>query len=284
MSELTQALQKARQDKGMSLTDIQEITKIQRRYLEAIEAGNFDVLPGHFYARAFIKNYAEAVGLDSEKLLSEYGSELPSPPKVEEAPTPLRQSRQPRKEGSDGSGKWMSRVLLYLFVILVLVVIGGAIKWLNGQNAAPQAPTQKTQPSTPAADKSKMPVPPPEKAVVPKPATPAPAPQPTTDGKLTPAPKTGSTINYDLTGAQTVKVKVTVKTGAHWMSIGNENGMLDQATLNEGESRDFEVKEGSEVRLSIVRARDVDVLVNGQPVDTSGARKSGSQKIKIVRK
>ena len=282
MSELAHVLQKARQDKGMSLVDIQETTKIQRRYLEAIEAGKFDVLPGHFYARAFIKNYAEAVGLDSEQLLSEYSSELPSPPKVEETPTPLRQSRQPRKEG--GSGKWMSRVLLYLFVILVLVVIGGAIKWLNGQNAAPEAPTPQTQPTTPAADKSKMPVPPPTKPETQKPATPAPLPQPAAEGKLTPAPKTGSTLNYDLTGAQTIKVKVTVKTGAHWMSVSNENGMLEQATLKEGESREFEVKEGNQALLSIVRARDVDVLVNGQPVDTSGARKNGSQKIKIVRK
>lgn len=58
MSELGQVLQRAREEKGITLDDIQRITKIQRRYLEAIERGHFHVLPGHFYARAFIKSYA----------------------------------------------------------------------------------------------------------------------------------------------------------------------------------------------------------------------------------
>src|SRR5690625_6277344 len=46
--------------------------------MEAIEKGNFHILPGTFYTRAFIKEYAYAVGLDADALLIEHDVELPS--------------------------------------------------------------------------------------------------------------------------------------------------------------------------------------------------------------
>ena len=60
--EIGENLREAREAKEISLDDIQEMTKIQKRYLVAIEAEDFHVLPGRFYARAFIKEYAQAVG------------------------------------------------------------------------------------------------------------------------------------------------------------------------------------------------------------------------------
>ncbi|MDG0793610.1 helix-turn-helix domain-containing protein [Cohnella ginsengisoli] len=57
---------------GYTLDDIQEITKIRKRYLEAIESGDYKVLPGSFYVRAFVKTYAETVGLDAEEVLRLY--------------------------------------------------------------------------------------------------------------------------------------------------------------------------------------------------------------------
>ena len=64
MTELGARLKEARLAKGYSLEDLQEITKIQKRYLIGIEEGNYSIMPGSFYVRAFIKQYAEAVGLE----------------------------------------------------------------------------------------------------------------------------------------------------------------------------------------------------------------------------
>ena len=47
----------------MSIEDVEKITKIQRRYLTAIENDDFDQLPGDFYVRAFIRQFADVVGL-----------------------------------------------------------------------------------------------------------------------------------------------------------------------------------------------------------------------------
>ncbi len=84
MSELGQQLREARLQKGMSLDDVQEMTKIRKRYLEAIEAGDYKVLPGSFYVRAFIKTYAEAVGINPEELLEGHKQDVP---KTEAEPT-----------------------------------------------------------------------------------------------------------------------------------------------------------------------------------------------------
>lgn len=77
MSELGQQLREARLQKGMSLDDVQEMTKIRKRYLEAIEAGDYKVLPGSFYVRAFIKTYAETVGLNPDELLEGHKKTYP---------------------------------------------------------------------------------------------------------------------------------------------------------------------------------------------------------------
>ncbi|GAF41063.1 hypothetical protein FC83_GL001138 [Agrilactobacillus composti DSM 18527 = JCM 14202] len=72
MNELGQKLRQARIDKGYTIDDLQQITKIQKRYLLAIEEGNLDQLPGKFYVNAFIRQYAQTVGLDGQALLKEY--------------------------------------------------------------------------------------------------------------------------------------------------------------------------------------------------------------------
>ncbi len=47
-----------------------KLLKFKNVYVSAIEEGNFSMMPGTlFYVRAFIKQYAEAVGLDSTELL-----------------------------------------------------------------------------------------------------------------------------------------------------------------------------------------------------------------------
>lgn len=71
-------LKAARTAKGLTIDDLQQITKIQKRYLIAIEDEQFDKLPGDFYVRAFVKQYADTVDLDGNALLEEYRDQLPS--------------------------------------------------------------------------------------------------------------------------------------------------------------------------------------------------------------
>lgn len=120
MSELGRHLKEARLQKGMSLDDVQEVTKIRKKYLEAIEAGDYKVLPGSFYVRAFIKTYAEAVGVNPDELMEEHGN-VPAAP-VDTTMETVIQKRSRRPE-TERNSKWLPTVLMWTFPVLIIVVI-----------------------------------------------------------------------------------------------------------------------------------------------------------------
>lgn len=61
---LGQKLQKAREDKKIALEDVCDFLKIRRFFLESIEKGQFDKLPGTVYTVGFIRSYAQYLGVD----------------------------------------------------------------------------------------------------------------------------------------------------------------------------------------------------------------------------
>ena len=73
LNKFAEKLKNTREKNNITLSQIFEDTRIDIKYLEAIESGNFDVMP-EFYIRAFLREYGSAIGLDGEELLSEYNS------------------------------------------------------------------------------------------------------------------------------------------------------------------------------------------------------------------
>ncbi|WP_176222243.1 helix-turn-helix domain-containing protein [Tuberibacillus sp. Marseille-P3662] len=122
MSELGQLLKETRDNQNMTLEDLQEITKIQKRYLEAIENGDYTKLPGKFYARAFVKSYAEAVGLDPYDLFEQYDHELP---KVHDVinDLPSRSQTQSFSPKPSAFNTLMPKILLGILIVGLVVAI-----------------------------------------------------------------------------------------------------------------------------------------------------------------
>lgn len=58
--------------KGLSLDEISKKTKINKKYLEALENEVVDIFPGEVYLRGFLRNYASFLGLDPDELISDY--------------------------------------------------------------------------------------------------------------------------------------------------------------------------------------------------------------------
>jgi cytoskeletal protein RodZ len=61
-----------RRNRGISLAQIAESTKISVRSLEAIERGDFNKLPGGIYNTSYIRQYARAIDYDESAILSHY--------------------------------------------------------------------------------------------------------------------------------------------------------------------------------------------------------------------
>src|SRR5471030_2261819 len=65
-------LRDQREARGLTVADIEKQIRIRRHYVEALEAGRFDLLPGAAYIPAFLRAYATHVGLEPEKVLTAY--------------------------------------------------------------------------------------------------------------------------------------------------------------------------------------------------------------------
>jgi transcriptional regulator with XRE-family HTH domain len=72
MDELGHILREARETKGLTLEEAQEETRINRKYLAALENSEYDKLPTPVHVRGFLRNYAHFLGLDAQPLLERY--------------------------------------------------------------------------------------------------------------------------------------------------------------------------------------------------------------------
>ena len=67
----------AREQRGVSLRQIAEITKISVSQLEALERNDISRLPGGIFSRAFVRSYAAEVGVDPEQTVRDFLSQFP---------------------------------------------------------------------------------------------------------------------------------------------------------------------------------------------------------------
>lgn len=71
--ELADELKKARQNKNLTLEQVSSKTKIDLKFLESMEVGDFAFLP-EIYVKAFVKQYAKALDLDEEEMQKKYNA------------------------------------------------------------------------------------------------------------------------------------------------------------------------------------------------------------------
>lgn len=72
MDELGNILRDAREMKGLTVAEAQERTRISAHYLEAMEHGEYHLLPTPVHVRGFLRNYARFLDLDPEPLIERY--------------------------------------------------------------------------------------------------------------------------------------------------------------------------------------------------------------------
>src|SRR5215210_7372896 len=74
-------LEHKRKEQGLSLEEVEQATKIRKRYLTGLEREDYAMLPDAVYARGFLKTYANYLGLDGEASVRQ-----------------LKSTRKPRRE------------------------------------------------------------------------------------------------------------------------------------------------------------------------------------------
>ncbi|GJQ21204.1 MAG: helix-turn-helix domain-containing protein [Bacteroidia bacterium] len=134
-------LKRHRSEKNISLMDISASTRINLKFLEALETGNFSILP-QTYVRAFLREYADAVGMNPDGVLKTYDEILLHKQGGEPKPATKPQSVS-RKTPDSGA---LAPVAAFarqnaLFVVFVLLVAVFVVYLFRQTSDAPRATT-----------------------------------------------------------------------------------------------------------------------------------------------
>lgn len=126
-------LKRERELREISLREVSEATKINLRYLEALERNDFRHLPGGVFNKGFVRAYAQFIGVDPESMINAYlleernqGRDAGDDPNVFR-PTHPEAKDAPAAASSDGRGKRVAVVAAAL--VIVAIAVFAAIRW-----------------------------------------------------------------------------------------------------------------------------------------------------------
>ncbi|HOU15922.1 MAG TPA: DUF4115 domain-containing protein [Anaerolineae bacterium] len=170
-------LRRTRETRQIALADVEKALRIRRRYLQALEMGDYTALPGEIQARGFLRNYARYLNLPVEEALARYDAEIhgrPMQPRMRstsaeskpivDRPTVFAPPQTEAEEVASTGSRIPSLVFQILLIALIffLVIAGVAFVWLQLSNrttstaptptlaiAETQIPTTKETPSAP---------------------------------------------------------------------------------------------------------------------------------------
>ncbi|MGY2045866.1 RodZ domain-containing protein [Pseudomonas pergaminensis] len=307
-------LRQARESNGWSLAEVALKLNLTTTSLGNLEAGAFDKLPGHTFARGYIRAYAKLLGIDQAVLVQEFdqftgtdsqGSNVHGLGRIEE---PVRVSHT---------------ILRIVSLLLLIAVIGGGFVWWQDQasqrskdltsnamehvevesadgttqihpldepedqavaegQAAPEAPLATEQPATETA--------PAATAAAPAPATPAapvaqahtpaaPAQAPATTAPAAPAAPAISPPTTPALIAGDGRVQITFIADC-WTQVTDGNGkVLFSGLKRKGDTLDQGGKPPLTLRLGF--ARGAQVAYNGQPVDVAPFTSGETARLKL---
>ncbi|WP_338575479.1 RodZ family helix-turn-helix domain-containing protein [Pseudomonas canadensis] len=305
-------LRQARESNGWSLAEVALKLNLTTTSLGNLEAGAFDKLPGHTFARGYIRAYAKLLGIDQAILVQEFdqftgtdsqGSNVHGLGRIEE---PVRVSHT---------------ILRIVSLLLLIAVIGGGFVWWQDQTsqrakdltsnamehvevesadgttqihpldepedqavaesqAAPEAPAATEQPAAPETAPAAT-------AAAPAPATPAapahtPAAPVQTSATPAPAAPAAPAISPPTTPALIAgdgRVQITFIADC-WTQVTDGNGkVLFSGLKRKGDTLDQGGKPPLTLRLGF--ARGAQVAYNGQPVDVAPFTSGETARLKL---
>ena len=243
MESVGQLLKRARQRQGLDVASVAALTKINAKYLEAIELDEKDRLPSGFFYRSFVHQYASALGLDTQEIDAEVSRLLSA-----EAPLPL-----PGQESETAkilppvtaTQKFQASKAVTSFAGLVLVMVacsGVYAWWRTSSNDVPGAPAKAHQAVA-------------QTTAYHQPSQPPAVGTPAQSSDSLP----GEKVLLDLIAKEET-----------WLSITSDGKKVFSGTLTPNESKSVEGKESA--KLTIGNAAGLEVHLNGKVLDPLGSR------------
>ena len=131
---LGEKLRQAREERGISISEVAEQTRISPLYLKSIEADDYKPLPGGIFNKGFVRSYARYIGFDENEALQDYNQLMA----VNELPSEADQRIHHSEVWTDDSTRSMAPTII--FAVVILVLLGGGIVLLVRYLSGPSSP------------------------------------------------------------------------------------------------------------------------------------------------
>jgi cytoskeletal protein RodZ len=271
MSQLGERLRATRESQGINVSQAAAETRILPRYIIALEDGDYQHLPGDVYARGFIRNYANYLGIPAEELIELY--------RLERGVTdPIRV--MPATSSPRIRGLFVPSFFGVFFIVLLLV--GTSYLVLNLTNSVGESSVAEVPFATVAPTPPPLPTWPVDHATSAPVVADAPTPQPEQSQPIagaapTPQPEqsqpvAGGAAPSPTPQAAPIVATVRIAEGDHkgsWIRITADNQKLFEGVLKPGSFRDFTAQ--GDVQIRAGNAGVVFVTINGAEQGPLGA-------------
>src|SRR4051794_8211879 len=124
MPDIGATLREARMRARIDISELEAETKIRAKYLRALENEEWDLLPGPTYVKSFLREYADALGLDGKLLVAEYKLRNEGPSDFEMQPISPRSSRARERQRRRTPSGALRDVAV---AVVILPVLGGRL-------------------------------------------------------------------------------------------------------------------------------------------------------------
>ena len=111
-------LRMRREEAGQTIQDVSEAVRIQRRYLEALEDGRLEDLPGTVYALGFLRTYAEHFGFNGGEFVTRFKEETEGQRREQDysLPEPIEEARVPTAA---------------IVIVAIVLAVGAYVAWYS---------------------------------------------------------------------------------------------------------------------------------------------------------
>ena len=141
---LGEKLRQAREERGVSISEVAEQTRISALYLECIENDDYRTLPGGIFNKGFVKSFAKVVGIDEQEALHDYTQLIANQgtPVVEEQKTYRSEVMTDDRSSSS------SLPTIIIAVVMLGLMTAGILAFLNYYNNKENVPANTTVTNT----------------------------------------------------------------------------------------------------------------------------------------
>ena len=258
-------LRKEREKQKLSVKDVEQATSIRSVYIDALEKGEYDKLPGEVYAKGFIKNYGNFLNLNGEELVRQFIMEISALPAAEENPVAENSKSKNSIAAQNIGSKYQSnenkseekfeiesesKKYLAAAVAFIAILIGGIFYGFSDSDEIAQSENNPVPivEETPKVEE--------KIAEVQKPAEVPQTSAPEVQQPVAPPPVEG------------VNLQVTFS-GDCWTRVIVDGTMFYEGMISAGES--FDWKGNQSVNVLLGNAGAAQFVMNGQSVGALGA-------------